>query len=190
MRAARPCKRKLWGILPGPFESRPYGEEERHFIFHAKILARPARKSRAGIGSIARKPEWQNRAYRGSFPRNLGGSLETISSSKRQEEACWLIERTWLSERTSEGTIAYSWRGGHDRRYRRASGTVNAQNSGWCQWTRPCEESAGASSSAILAISGSCLSHGTETNFVTLRKRRGARVRADNTERDEPTADF
>lgn len=47
------------------------------------------------------------------------------------EEARWLTERTDLTERTaSEGTIAYSWRGGHDRRCRRASGTVNAQNSG------------------------------------------------------------
>jgi len=113
-------------------------------------------------------------------------SRESLETVIKQEEAWWLTERTWL-ERTDERR--------NDRLFltRRAWSAVCARERDgecpklrWCQWTRPCEESAEASSSAIPTISGSCLSHGTETNFMTLRKRRDARTRpqVDNAKRD------
>lgn len=65
--------------------------------------------------------------YRGLFPRNLGDPSKRSSRRKRNDGWPSGLD---LNERTSEGTIAYSGRGEYDRRYVRASKTVNAQNSG------------------------------------------------------------
>ena len=66
-------------------------------------------------------------AYRDLFPRNLGDPSKR--SSRRKRYGGWPSGLD-LSERTSEGTIAYSWRGEYDRQCVRVSETVNAQNSG------------------------------------------------------------
>lgn len=61
------------------------------------------------------------------FPRNLGDPSKRSSRRKRNDGWPSGLD---LNERTSEGTIAYSWRGEYDRRYVCASKTANAQNSG------------------------------------------------------------
>lgn len=126
MRAARPCKRKLWGILPAPFESRAYGREV--ILYSTKIDATAPEIPRVLDRALAKTRKTKSRISRIVSAKSRG--IPRNHPLIEEEEARWLIERTWLSERTSEGTIAYSWRGGHDRRCRRASETVNAQNSG------------------------------------------------------------
>lgn len=159
---------------------------DKSFLLPTKIDGdRPPGNSAEGTGegeeSNRPPPANENWRNRGSLPRNLGGFLEIILVGGGRGT---LADRADLTERTNGRR--------NDRLFltRRARSAARARERDgecpklrWCQWTRPCEESAGASSSAILAISGSCLSHGTETNFVTLRKRRGARARADNVER-------
>lgn len=170
MRAAQPRRRKLWRICPRPF---PIGSSSstRSLLFAIKIdaiLPEISYRSYWFVNMQKKKTMTDSDISRlvSAKPR---GSLETVIE---EEEERWLTERTWL-ERTDERR--------NDRLFltRRVRSTVCAREQDsecrklrWCQWTRPCEESAGASSSAIPTISGSCLSHGTETNFVTLRKRR------------------
>jgi len=158
---------------------------DKSFLLPTKIDGdRPPEIPRRGRGegegiesTAARERDWRNR---GSLPRNLGGFLEIILVGGGRGT---LADRADLTERTNgrrNDRLFLTRRARSAARTRERDGECPKLR---CQWTRPCEESAGASSSAILAISGSCLSHGTETNFVTLRKRRGARARADNVER-------
>lgn len=136
-----------------------YQEEERSHFYLPRKLTRPE-IPRGSIGSIDR-PRASERAkttrcnagvYRWIVSAKSRGSLETVLVEKEGGTVADR-ERTWLSERTSEGTIAYSWRGGHDRRCGRASGTVNAQNSdGVNELDHVRSLSAGASFSAIYSL--------------------------------------
>jgi len=125
MRVAQPCRKKSWRICSHALSIE--SNSSRSFLFFTKInanlnLVRNSCSYRVHSFATCEK---RIVAYRLVSAKSRG-SLETVI---KQEEAWWLTERTWL-ERTSEGTIAYSWRGGPDRRCARASETVNAQNSG------------------------------------------------------------
>lgn len=143
---------------------------------------RRRRDANEGDANIARPPA--------SAEQILGDPSKRSSRRKRRAP---VADRADLTERT-DGR-------GNDRLFltRRARSTACArERDGECpklsggvnELGHVRSPGPGASSSAILlAISGSCLSHGTETNFVTLRKRRAAsRSRVDRARARVPTS--
>lgn len=102
MRTARPCKRKLRGILPAPSLNR----KERSFLYSTKIDETASPEiPRESDRALARTRKTKYRAYRGSFPRNLGVSLETILSSRRKRHAGWSSGLDWANERAKERSL-------------------------------------------------------------------------------------
>lgn len=137
MRTARPCRRKLRGILPAPFESRG----EIIFVFHENWRDRSVRKSRGDRALARRKKEKIYIAHiAGSFTRNLGVSLETILSSRWKRHDPSGLD--WANERANERSLIPDEDGTIDgAEARERDGECPKLR--WCQWTRPCEELAG-----------------------------------------------